>query len=492
LKPTPEDFAYSKLLAYCRYQYPSFEISKHHALIAHNLQMIEIGNINRLLISLPPRSGKTFLVAYFIAWFLGRNPTSEIIYVSYNTQRAADVGRMCRNIMVTEGHNKIFPSGRLASDAKATTKFSTEAGGTFFATGWGSSVTGRGANIFIVDDMISDRVDDRSEISSQQRKEWFSSTAYTRLMPEDLSKGKVSAIIAIGTRWSYTDFMSYLERDLAHENWVNLSMPAICEDNDILLNDMDILGRKTGEVLWPERFPIERLEMTKKTMTPLDWSALFQQRPLPTSGGMIHLDWFQRFDLNKIIQLRDLMQSSQEVPDSIKYINKLTISIDSASKTNTVNDNTAITIWGSNKDNTKHYLIGCLNKKVDFPDLIQLVKDTFELYASWGFGNPLVLCEDRSSGIALIQHLKRQTKIPVIAINPCKSKELRMEEALPNIEAGRICIPNSATWLYDVELQMSQFPLGKYKDICDSISQFINSKFAKKIRKKSRYTGYIK
>ena len=491
-EPRPEDLAFSRILAYCKYQYKPFEISKFHVLIAQHLQDIERGKIDRLMISLPPRSGKTFLIKYFIAWFMGRNPTSEVIYTSYNSQRASDVGRDCRNIMASDNHNHIFPNGRLSYDAKASTKFSTEAGGTFFATGWGSSITGRGANIFIVDDLIRDRIDDRSELSSKDRKEWFSSTAYTRLMPKDLSKGRISAIIAIGTRWSYNDFMSYLENDLSHENWINLKLPAICEDMDTNERGVDILGRKPGEVLWKEKFDLERLERTKRTLTPLDWSALYQQRPLPTTGGMINLSDIQRFDLSKIHQQRDIMQNGGTVPENMQYIKNITISIDSASKTNAVHDNTAITVWGSDKDNANHYLIGCINVKVEFPELLNLIIKTYEQYQSWRIGTPLVICEDRSSGIALIQHLKKTSKIPIIAVNPCKSKDLRMEDALVHVAAGRIFFPQTASWLYEVELQCAQFPLGRYRDIPDSISQFINHKFARKIRKRTKYKGYIR
>ena len=492
IEPSLEDYSHANLLSYCRYHWPQFEISKYHILIAKCMQQIEKGEITRLIISLPPRSGKTMLVTYFIAWFLGRNPTSEVIYTSYNSGRANDVGRACRNIMLSEAHTKVFPDGTLALDAKASGKFATKQNGSCFCVGWGSSVTGRGANLFVTDDMIKDRVDDKSELSSLQRKEWFSSTAYTRLMPKDLKRGKISAIIAIGTRWSYDDFLSYLKRDLAHEHWLDLSFPAICEDVDVNAESgKDILGRVPGEALWPEKFDLDTLEKTKRTLTPLDWSALYQQRPLPTSGGMIHLDWFKRFELSKIIQLRDLIKSGADVPDNLKYVETLTISIDSASKTNQVNDMTSITVWASDKKGTNHYMIDCINRKVEFPDLVRLVENTFNTYRHWGFGTPRVLCEDRSSGIALIQHLKRFTQIPILPVNPCKSKELRMEEAIVNIEAGRIWLPSSASWLYDVELQISQFPLGQYRDICDSISQFINYKFKRKLRK-SRYNRYIR
>jgi len=490
--PTPEDFAHARLLAYAKYHWNQFEISRYHAMIANHLQLIEKGEEDRLIISLPPRSGKTMMITYFIAWFLGRNPTSEVIYTSYNTQRASDVGRNCRNLMASEIHSKIFPNGRISIDAKATSKFSTEAGGTFFATGWGSSVTGRGANIFIVDDLIRDRVDDRSELNSKNRIEWFSSTAYTRLMPKDLDQGRISAIIAIGTRWSYRDFISYLKKDLKHEKWIDLSFPAICEDVDIDEDlGTDLLGRQSGEALWPEKFPVETLKRTKKTMSSLDWSALYQQRPLPTAGGMIHLEWFQRFDLSKMYELRDAMQQSDDIPATLKFIHKITISVDSASKTHKISDKTAITVWGSNKENTNHYLLDCIDRRVEFPELIKLVKTVWNTYKKWELGVPEVICEDRSSGIALIQHLKRNSQIPIIPITPCKSKELRMEDALAHIEAGRIWLPNQASWLYGLEEQLAQFPLGKYRDICDSLSQFINRKYGKIVRRK-KYKGYIR
>ena len=296
MNPKPEDYAYSRLLPYCRLHWPQYKISKFHSIIASYLQEVERGNVTRLIISLPPRSGKTMLVSYFISWFFGRNPEKEIIYTSYSQERADDTGNACRNLMLAEAHNRTFPNGGLSPDSKASRKFSTVKNGKFFATGWGSSVTGRGAHIFVLDDMISDRADDQSKLNSRKRIEWFSSTAYSRLMPDDKVTGQKSAIIAIGTRWSYNDFLNYLETDLKHEGWRILSFPAICDKED------DPLGREIGDPLWPEAFPLKRLEMTKKTMSSLDWSALYQQRPIPVDGGMLPLVWIKRYSLQKVLE----------------------------------------------------------------------------------------------------------------------------------------------------------------------------------------------
>jgi len=476
--PPIEDIAFSKLLAYCKMIFPKFEISLHHKYIAYYLQEIEKGTITRLMINMPPRSGKTFLVQHFIAWYLGRNPTNEVIYASYSSDRGTDIGRECRNIMLSDVHAQIFPQGRLASDAKASSKFSTIGNGHFYGVGYGGALSGRGCHVGILDDLVKDRVDDQSETNNRKRREWFTSTFYTRLREGN------AGIIAIGTRWSYGDFLGYLKDDLAHENWVILDFPALAEENDIL-------GREPGEALWPTRYPKEKMLQYKKTLTPLDWSALYQQRPIPSEGGMVHMEWFQRYDMQQILELRSYASRGVEVPIVRQFFHRIVISIDSASKTTAVHDQTAITVWGQSKDNQNHYLIDCIFEKVEFPELLRLVNRIYEKYKKWNMGTPRVLCEDRSSGIALIQHLRKTSRIPIIPVNPCKSKELRMEDAAVHIESGKVWLPEQAAWLHNVEEQVSQFPLGRYRDICDSISQYLNYQFGKRF-KRSKITGYIR
>ena len=475
--PSPADLAFSRLLPYCKMQWSGFEIAKHHKIIAKHLQLAEQGKITRLAIFMPPRSGKTYIAAnHFGAWYLGRNPSHQVIYASYNEGRASDVGRDVRNLMASPVHQTVFPNGCLAKDAKASRRFSTKAGGNFFAVGSGGSLTGRGAHLAILDDLIKDNVDAASEVNRRRLQEWFTSVLYTRLMP-----GK-NIILLIMTRWRYDDIAAFLLEDLAHENWTVINLPAIAEENDIM-------GRLPGEPLWPEKFPLERLEQTKKTLPSHQWNALYQQRPIPERGEMIQLDWFNRYDMKMISKLKTLSMERKAIPQSLKFFDTIAMSIDTAFKEKEMNDPSAITVWGRGKQN--HYLLFATTQKVIFPDLVRLVKKLHKEYCKWNMGTVPVLIEDAASGQSLIQVLRRETNLPIIARRPDKSKVLRLERVSGQIEGGQVWLPERATWLSSVEEELATFPLGKHDDIVDTISQYLSWVFVKSFRR-PRAKRYIR
>jgi len=476
-RPEVKDLAFSRLLAYCKFQYPQFEIAKHHQLIAHHLQRAERGEIDRLAIFMPPRSGKTYLAAnFFSAWYLGRNPENQVVYASYNESRASDIGRDVRNLMASPYHSEVFPEGVLAKDAKASRRFSTKAGGNFFAVGSGGSLTGRGAHLAILDDLIKDNVDAASEINRLKLQDWFTSVLYTRLMPGH------NIIVLIMTRWRYDDIASFLLNDMSHEDWTVLNLPALAEENDIL-------GRKEGESLWPEKFPIKRLMRTKKTLPSHQWNALYQQRPVPQKGEMVQLDWFQRYDPKMIQKIKTLSTDNKHIPEQLQFFDSICLSIDTAFKESQINDPTAITVWGCGR--TNQYLLFALAKRVIFPDLIKLVKKIHKEFSNWHMGPVPILIEDAASGQSLIQELRRKTRLPIIPIRPDRSKAVRMERASGTIESGGIWLPKDALWLSMVEEQLATFPFGKHDDLVDTISQFILWKCVKRTRR-TRSKRYIR
>lgn len=459
----PEDFAYSRLLPYIRMEMPSYIIGKHHQLIAHYLQQLERGDITRLAIFMPPRHGKTLLASeFFSSWYLGRNPDHEIIFSSYAQDRSDDVGKSVRDLMLSENYEKIFPESVLRTDAKGTRKFQTHQGGGFFATGWGGAITGRGANLLVLDDLIKDRADAQSDTNRRKREEWFSSTAYTRLMADKNSpEGR---ILLIMTRWAFNDIATFLLEELSHEKWHILDCPAVADD-------YDVLGRVPGEALWPEKYPIKRLNNIKQSVKTEDWSALYQQTPLPKEGGMVNIGWFKRYDHHKLRVLDRMIQEGKKIPDDYKFFQKIIISLDTAYKPNQINDPSALTVWGYTKNN--QYLLECDAKKLEFPQLKNWVINTRQKYLDWNMGPVPILIEDAASGQSLIQVLRQETNIPIIPIKPDKTKELRMEHASDYIESGRVWLPERARWLTDLETELVQFPYGKHDDRCDSISQYI-------------------
>ena len=453
-----EDVAFSNYPTYVKLQYPQYEFADHHLQIAEKLMEVERGDCRRLIISEPPRHGKTMLVSeFFPPWYLGRNPDRQVIAASYNFDRAGDVGRKVRNQLVDPLHNEIFPDCHISDDSQSINRLSTKEGGNYFSVGVGGAMIGRGAHLFLVDDPISGREAANSETARRKLIEWYRGVAYTRLMPGN-------AIIVVMTRWHFYDLVGYLLEESIGD-WDVLELPAIAT------SDNDPLGRKTGEALWPSRYPIKELKEIRTEVGTIEWNAQYQQRPLPAEGGMVELDWFERYDSFKLIVAETAIRMGGK--PSIPFgINKIVISCDTAFKESQLNDPTSITVWGIAKD--KNYLINCINKRLKYPDLVSTVLGTYEHYRRYDLGPITTLIEDKGSGQSLIQDLKHSTQIPVIAIPANTNKQTRMSTASPLIQAGKVALPNKASWLVRYETQIAQFPYGKEDDDVDSTSQFLN------------------
>ena len=551
---------------------------------------------------------------FFSAWYMGRNPTHEIIFASYAQDRSDDVGKAVRDIMLSETHEQVFPESKLRIDAKGTRKFQTIQDGTFFTTSWKGATTGRGANCWtkdtvvetadgpmtiekihylthkplvlsmslsdelcyskvshsiehknatiyelktisgkvlygtedhriysqfrgytqlkdlvvgerlvqnisnirtetdvvsmaprlcknketvydiqvekthnffaggllvhnclILDDLIKDREDAQSDVNRRKREEWFSSSGYTRLMSDEGSpEGR---ILLIMTRWAYDDIAAYLLNQLAHEHWHILNCPAIAEEKDIL-------GRLPGDALWPERYPISRLENVKKSVISTDWTALYQQRPLPKEGGMWKLYWFKEYNTHHLRRIEDLSKDRQELPEELKWFDRIVMSVDTAYKPEQMNDPSCITVWGYSKN--RQYLIEVLKEKLEYPELKRWIERTHEKYTEWNMGPVPVLIEDSASGQSLIQDYKvSEYRMPVIKITSIKSKVVRAEHASGYAESGNIVLPERAPWKTDFESEFAQFPFGSHDDQVDSVCQYINWFYKPKKKRKS-------
>lgn len=252
---------------------PNYEAAKHHQLICERLEAVERGDIDRLMIAMPPRHGKSQLASrLFPAWYLGRNPTKQIIAASYNSDLAMDFGRDVRNIVGSPEFSEVFPGVSLATDSKAANRMNTNHGGTYIAAGVGTSVTGRGANIALIDDPFKDRAEADSERIRENVWAWYQSTLYTRLMPR-------GSIVVINTRWHDDDLSGRLLN--GSDKWELLELPAI---------------NAQGEALWPEWYDIPALERIKANIGPREWSALFQQQPQPDEGTYFQREWFRHWD----------------------------------------------------------------------------------------------------------------------------------------------------------------------------------------------------
>lgn len=286
----------NSLLAFTEHTNPAYLSAGHHKLIADKLEAVERGEIDRLMIFMPPRHGKSELASKrFPAWCLGRNPKRQIIAASYNSDLADDFGRNVRNIVAEPEFNQVFPNVTLAADSKAAGRMNTNHGGAYVAAGVGTAVTGRGADIALIDDPFKDRQEADSERRRELVWDWYRSTLFTRLMPG-------GSIVLIQTRWHEDDLAGrLLEQDGRIEDggqWTVLELPALNEQ---------------GAALWPEWYPVPVLERIKATVGPREWSALYQQRPQPDEGTFFKREWFQTW--GKLPALRYYGTSDYAVTD---------------------------------------------------------------------------------------------------------------------------------------------------------------------------------
>ena len=285
LTPTAEDFAHSRLISYAAYQWPDYRCAPHHRLIARKLEAVERGEISRLMISMPPRHGKSMLASeFFPAWYIGRNPDHYVVTATYAQDLADDFGRKVKNQIEDPSFAGIFPGVRLAGDSKSAKRFHVEQdgliseggfehrlqqSGAFYAVGVGGPLTGRGAHLLLIDDPVKNREDADSEVIRKKTKDWYTSTAYTRLMPG-------GRIVLIQTRWHEGDLAGWLLEEHEHEGWDVLSLPAISP---------------SGEALWPDQYDIEALNRIRRALPGRDWSALYQQEPSPEEGDYFKAEW---------------------------------------------------------------------------------------------------------------------------------------------------------------------------------------------------------
>lgn len=258
------------LLRFTEFTNPLYTRAGHHERIAAKLEAVERGEIDRLMIFMPPRHGKSELASKrFPAWCLGRNPKRQIIAASYNSDLANDFGRNVRNLVAEPEFRQVFPEVTLAPDSQAANRMNTNHGGAYVAAGVGTAVTGRGAHIALIDDPFKDREEADSERRRELVWDWYRSTLYTRLMPG-------GAIVLIQTRWHEDDLAGRILEQEGNQ-WEVLELPALDAE---------------GKALWPEWYDEAALDRIKSTIGPREWSALYQQKPQPDEGTFFRREWF--------------------------------------------------------------------------------------------------------------------------------------------------------------------------------------------------------
>jgi predicted phage terminase large subunit-like protein len=268
------------LIGFTEYTFDRYRTAAHHRIIAEQLERVERGEIDRLMLLVPPRHGKSELASNrFPAFYLGRQPQKQFIAVSATAELADDFGRNVRNIIGSQEYRALFDT-RLAEDSQAKGKWHTADGGVFYSLGIGGTVMGRGGDVILIDDPYASMQDALSETTRKKVWDWYNGTAYNRLMPG----GK---IVVINHRMHEDDLSGKLlaQQAAGGDKWEVVELPAISQ---------------SGEALWPDAYPIDALERIKRNTLPRYWSALYQQRPQPDEGTYFKREWFKRYSKGEL------------------------------------------------------------------------------------------------------------------------------------------------------------------------------------------------
>ena len=440
---------FSTFAARCFYDLnPQTELAMnwHVEVIAAKLTAVRQGKIRRLIINLPPRHLKSLLGSIaFPAWCLGHDPSAQILCVSYAQDLADKLARDCRSIMMSPWYRRVFPT-RLAPHRQAVQEFITTRQGYRLATSNGGVLTGRGADVILIDDPLKPE-EALSDAQRQAANDWFSHTLYSRL--NDKQHG---AIVIIMQRLHEDDLVGHV---LAQEPWEVVRFPAIAEQDEV--HEIEtILGprtfmRRQGEALHREREPLEVLDRIRRTIGEYNFAGQYQQSPAPLGGGLVKAEWFKRY-------------IATELP---KTFDRIVQSWDTANKATELSDFSVCTTWGIK--GKKLYLLSVLRKGLEYPDLKRSAREQMSLFQA-----NVVLIEDKASGTQLIQELVAEGCYAVTKYKPECDKIMRLHAQTALIENGFVYLPETAPWVNEYLHEMTVFPKGKHDDQVDSTAQLLD------------------
>ena len=395
-----------------------------------------------LIVNLPPRSLKSYLVSVaWVAWLLGRKASFRIICASYSEELAHKFSRDCRALMESRFYKRVFPT-HLSPKKSTETEFETTKRGSRLATSVGGTLTGRGGDIFIIDDPTKAN-DANSQVALEAANEWFRNTALSRL--NDQSK----SLVVVTQQRLHSDDLSGV---LIERGWPSLVIPAIAtEPQDYAVSDGEVYHRPAGELLQRDRDRPEVVEEIKLSVGSRIFAAQYQQNPTPPEGNLIKAFWLPRYQL---------------CPPRQKF-DHVVLSCDPAGKANIKNDYTALTVVGVSK--RESYLLQVSRGHWTVLEMRDRIK---ALASQWEATH--VIVEDTASGMGLIQILREQTRLSVIGRHPKEDKETRLSRHQGRFEAGRIFLPFEAPWLADFEHELLAFPNGRYDDQVDALLLFLD------------------
>lgn len=431
----------SDFMAFVKYVWPGFIHGAHHEKMAEAFQQVAEGKIKRLIINMPPRHTKSEFASYLLpAWFLGMYPGKKIIQTSHTAELAVGFGRKVRNLVDSDKYKDIFPEVSLQADSKAAGRWATNHAGEYFAIGVGGAVTGKGADLLIIDDPHSEQEATLAETSPEiydKTYEWYTSGPRQRLQPG-------GAIVVVMTRWSKKDLTGQVlksSQDRDGEEWRVIEFPAILP---------------SGRSLWPEFWKIEELEALKNELPVSKWQAQYMQAPTSDVSAIIKREWWQMWE--------------QESPPHCEFLIQ---SWDTAFLKSERADYSACTTWGvfykdddNGRPQSNIILLNAFKKRMEFPELKQ---KAYEEYKEWEPDATIV--EAKAAGSPLIFEL-RAMGIPVQEFTPSKGNDkiARLNAVADLFASGRVWVPNTR-WAEELVEEVASFPSGEHDDLVDSMSQ---------------------
>jgi predicted phage terminase large subunit-like protein len=427
-------------MEYVKMMWPGFVHGRHHALMAKKFEAIAKGEMKRVIINMPPRHTKSEFASYLLpSWFLGLHPAKKVIQCSNTADLAVGFGRKVRNLVDSEQYATVFPGVKLRQDSKAAGRWATNKNGEYFAIGVGGTVTGKGADLLIIDDPHSEQeaalAAGNPEIY-QKVYEWYTSGPRQRLQPG-------GAIVIVMTRWGEADLTGRVLQDALKrekgEEWELIELPAIMP---------------SGNPLWPEFWSIDELEALKEELPVSKWNAQYQQKPTGEEGALVKREWWKIWE--------------RERPPRCEYVIQ---SWDTAFTKSERSDYSACTVWGvfhmdEDPKNVNVILLEAYQERLEFPELKE---KAFEMYNIWEPDTCII--EAKAAGSPLIFEMRRMG-VPVQEYTPVRGNDkfVRINSVTDLFRSGKVWAPDTR-WAHELIEQMAAFPNAAHDDLVDSSTQ---------------------
>ena len=421
--------------------WPTFIHGRHHERMARAFEEVANGTCKRLIINMPPRHTKSEFASYLLpAWFLGKYPHKKVIQTSHTAELAGGFGRKVRNLVDSDPYKRLFPKVELLSDSKAAGRWNTNYGGDYFAIGVGGAVTGKGADILIIDDPHSEQEAALAQINPDiynKTYEWYTSGPRQRLQPG-------GAIVIVMTRWSMRDLTAQVLKAAAQrggDEWKVIEFPAILP---------------SGEPLWPEFWSKTELEVLHDELPNSKWMAQYQQQPTSDNNAIIKREWWQIWPEDEPPQCEFLIQSW-----------------DTAFTKNERSDYSACTTWGvfyqeddTGKLQANIILLDTVKERMEFPELKQRALKEYKYWEP-----DTLIVEAKAAGAPLVYEL-RAMGIPVQEYTPSRGNDkiARLNAVADIFASGKVWVPNT-TWAEELIEETASFPSGEHDDLVDSMTQ---------------------